>query len=386
MPVSSHLKIQSKTEGAITSNTSQQWRLHLNAIHDNSGETTNLSDVEICIAIQHYWLSANSLSGLTIDVDYAGNVRNGSGSRGDVYIEYVDYDDIEYIPIIYPIGENKRYKTIIKITYPESTFVFSNAGAGLMDLKIRIRDFNYKAIKYFNYNGIKTDIEDSYSYRDDNGEDETQYSDNNKICINDLSNNNLIWGIPPHTDDNNIYYNIIEPVVFSTIDQANPTISYENNTTSIINIGTENNAKRCVFIGSGNTFSDIGQILRCEILFKHIQSGHLNDGVVEILDILTLPNNSPTWNEVEPNSGNTLQSLSINSSFSNTCWMFSNEDINILIQKWLRSWNTEHKGLILKYSVENVGGSADSNFGNHNSESFLKPLIIVAYKKRRFVR
>ena len=126
MAVSSKLKIQSKTQSAITSTLSQAWGLHLNIIHSASGGTTNLSDVEVCVAIQHYWLSANSLSGLTVYVDYAGNTNGGSGTRGDANITFIDYDDNINIPIIYPLGENKRFKTVMKIKYINSTYTFSN--------------------------------------------------------------------------------------------------------------------------------------------------------------------------------------------------------------------------------------------------------------------
>lgn len=385
MAVSSQLKIQSKTQGAVTSTSSQQWALHLNIIHSASGGTTNLSDVEVCVAIQHYWLSANSLSGLTVYVDYAGNTNGGSGTRGDATITFIDYDDNINIPIIYPLGENKRFKTVMKIKYINSTYTFSNKNEGITDLQLRIADKNHKTTKYFNLDGVKTDIEDSYSYRDNAGANETVYADNNKICINEISSGNLIWGIKPHANDNNVKFMVLMPKLCSTINQSSPTTSYESDLTANINKGTYADAKRAIYVASGSTNNDIGRILRVEMLFKNTYASYINGDNVSVCTLETLPDSTPTWNELY-NTGITLATSNINSGFIQTCWMFSSPSINLLIEKLLRSWDTEQKGVVLKFTTENSGGNGEIAFGNHNSVSYVYPIIVIAYYKRRFIQ
>ena len=385
MAVSSQLKIQSKTQGAVTSTSSQQWALHLNIIHSASGGTTNLSDVEVCVAIQHYWLSANSLSGLTVYVDYAGNTNGGSGTRGDANITFIDYDDNINIPIIYPLGENKRFKTVMKIKYINSTYTFSNQNEGITDLQLRIADKNNKTTKYFNLDGVKTDIEDSYSYRDNAGANETVYADNNKIWINEISSGNLIWGIKPQANDNNVKFMVLMPKLCSTINQSSPTTTYESDLTANINKGTYADAKRAIYVASGSTNNDIGRILRVEMLIKNTYASYISDDNVSVCTLETLPDSTPTWNETY-NTGITLATSNINSGFIQTCWMFSSPSINLLIEKLLRSWDTEQKGVVLKFTTENSGGNGEIAFGNHNSASYVYPIIVIAYYKRRFIQ
>lgn len=526
MAVSSQLKIQSKTQGAVTSTSSQQWALHLNIIHSASGGTTNLSDVEVCVAIQHYWLSANSLSGLTVYVDYAGNTNGGSGTRGDVTISFIDYDDNINVPIIYPLGENKRFKTIMKIKYINSTYTFSDQNNGITDLQLRIAEKNYKTFKYFNLDGVRTDMEDSYSYRDNAGANETIYADNNKIWINEISSGNLIWGISPHTNNNNIKYTVLLPKICSTINQSSPTTSYESDLTANINKGTYADAKRAIYVASGSTNNDIGRILRVEMLFKNTYAPYISNDNVSVCTLETdyvsiytvkgeaekapieigaqaslqlagpasgwgnmadydfsnytklvinltfdaadagnqfairfsvnadavnsnvqlvkfnLPTSgtefsaeidleqyaldgkvgvggivfyngathwsfsydstssatsmpvtvnyvavvpkTPTWNETY-NTGITLATSNINSGFIQTCWMFSSPSINLLIEKLLRSWDTVQKGVVLKFTTENSGGNGEIAFGNHNSASYVYPIIVIAYQERRII-
>ena len=385
MSVSSKLKIQSKTQSAITSTSSQAWGLHLNIIHSASGETTDLSDVEICVAIQHYWLSANSLSGLTVYVDYAGNTNGGSGIRGDATITFIDYDDNINVPIIYPLGENKRFKTVMKIKYINSTYTFSNQNEGITDLQLRIADKNYKTTKYFNLDGVKTDIEDSYSYRDNNGANETVYADNNKICINEISSGNLIWGINPHANDNDINFMVLMPKICATVDQSSPTTSYVSDLSANINKGTSSNAKRAIYLASGSTYTNIGRILRVEMLIKNTYASYISDDNVSVCTLETLPDSTPTWNE-SYNTGITLATSNINSGFIQTCWMFSSPSINLLVEKLLRSWDTVQKGVVLKFTTENSGGNGEIVFGNHNSASYVYPIIVIAYYKRRFIQ
>lgn len=385
MAVSSYLKIQSKTQGAITSTSSQQWALHLNIIHSAGGETTNLSDVEVCVALQHYWLSANSLSGLTVYVDYTGNINGGSGTKGDISITFVDYDDNINIPIIYPLGENKRFKTIMKIRYINSTYTFSNQNEGITDLQLRIADKNYKMTKYFNLDGVKTDVEDSYSYRDNAGVNETVYADNNKIWINEISSDNLIWGISPHTNDNNIKYIVLLPKICSTINQSSPTTSYESDLTANINKGTYADAKRVIYVVSGSTNNNVGRILRVEMLIKNTYAPYINNDNVSVCTLETLPDSTPTWNELY-NTGITLATSDINSGFIQTCWMFSSPSINLLTEQLLRSWDTEQKGIVLKFTTENSGGNGEIAFGNHNSASYVYPILVIAYYERRIIQ
>lgn len=384
MAVSSKLKIQSKTQGAITSVSSQQWALHLNIIHSAGGETTNLSDVEVCIALQHYWLSANSLSGLTVYVDYAGNTNGGSGTRGDIAITFIDYDDNINIPIIYPLGENKRFKTIMKIKYINSTYTFSDQNNGITDLQLRIVEKNYKTIKYFNLDGVRTDMEDSYSYRDNAGANETVYADNNKIWINEISSGNLIWGISPHTNNNNIKYTVLLPKICSTINQSSPTTSYESDLTANINKGGFADAKRAIYAASGSTNNNIGRILRVEVLIKNTYAPYISNDNVSVCTLTSLPDNNPTWNEAYI-TGVTLATSDINSGFIQTCWMFSSPAINIVIERLLRSWDTEQMGVALKFTTENSGGNGEISFGNHNSSSYLYPIIVIAYQERRII-
>lgn len=384
MAVSSKLKIQSKTQSAITSTSSQAWGLHLNIIHSASGETTDLSDVEICVAIQHYWLSANSLSGLTVYVDYAGNTNGGSGTRGDVTFSFIDYDDNINVPIIYPLGENKRFKTVMKIKYINSTYTFSNQNEGITDLHLRIADKNFKTIKYFNLDGVKTDMEDSYSYRDNNGANETVYADNNKICIYEISSGDLIWGIMPHTNNNNIKYMVLLPKISATVNQASPTTSYESDLTANINKGGFADAKRAIYVASGSTNNNVGRILRVEVLLKNTYAPYISNDNVSVCTLTSLPDNNPTWNETFI-TGVTLATSNINSGFIQTCWMFSSPAINILIERLLRSWNTEQMGVVLKFTTENSGGNGEIQFGNHNSASYVYPIIVIAYQERRII-
>lgn len=384
MAVSSKLKIQSKTQSAITSTLTQSWGLHLNIIHSASGETTNLSDVEVCVAIQHYWLSANSLSGLTVYVDYAGNTNGGSGTRGDVTISFIDYDDNINVPIIYPLGENKRFKTVMKIKYINSTYTFSNQNEGITDLQLRIAEKNYKTIKYFNLDGVRTDMEDSYSYRDNAGANETVYADNNKIWINEISSGNLIWGIKPHTNDSNIKYMVLLPKISATVNQASPTTSYESDLTANINKGGFADAKRAIYVASGSTNNNIGRILRVEMLLKNTYAPYISEDNVSVCTLTSLPNSNPTWNETYI-TGVTLATSNINSGFIQTCWMFSSPAINILIERLLRSWDTAQMGVVLKFTTENSGGNGEIQFGNQNSPSYVYPIIVIAYQERRLI-
>ena len=120
------------------------------------------------------------------------------------------------------------------------------------------------------------------------------------------------------------------------------------------------------------------------MLIKNTYASYISDDNVSVCTLETLPDSTPTWNELY-NTGITLATSNINSGFIQTCWMFSSSSINLLVEKLLRSWDTVQKGVVLKFTTENSGGSGEIAFGNHNSDSYVYPIIVIAYYKRRFI-
>lgn len=66
--------------------------------------------------------------------------------------------------------------------------------------------------------------------------------------------------------------------------------------------------------------------------------------------------------------------------------MFASSNIDVLVEKWLRSWSTEQKGIVVKFTTENSGGNGEIFFGNQNSSSYVQPIIVVSYYQRRIVQ
>lgn len=275
----------------------------------------------------------------------------------------------------------------MKIKYINSTYTFSGQNQGITDLQMRISDKNYKTTKYFNLGGVKTDIEDSYSYRDNAGANETVYADNAKIWILQASTGNIIWGVPFWFATNpNIKTLVIQPYLNVTTNQSSPDTSYVSDKSANINKGTYADAKRAIFIPSGTTNNDIGRILRVEILLNNVYASYINNDNVSLCSLNTLPDSTPTWNETYNTTGVTLATSDINYGFIQTCWMFASSNIDVLVEKWLRSWSTEQKGIVVKFTTENSGGNGEIFFGNQNSSSNVQPIIVVSYYQRRIVQ
>lgn len=380
MAVAATIKCQSFTTGAITSNTSQQWGVKFRVEHTGAG-TTNMVDVEINIGVQHYWLSADfgTSNGITVDIDNSGQTfGTTTGTLGTCVATWVRHDDLTNKPIIYPNGQNKRLNAVLKLRFPTSTLSFSGTGSGIQDIQIRIRDKAYRNVKYFNFGSVKTDIEDSYSYRDNAGANETVYADNSKVWIKDLSANVVRWGTEPNYDEYPLM--IIDAENFSTIDQNAPTVSDETLTVALINKGTGTSAKRGVFRGLGSTVANLNAVLKAEALFMNVAAPYFNSDSIELRDLTALPDLTPTWNEVNPNLGSSLLTQTMDQQYTLSTWLFSNAALNTLIQSWLTNWNTNHKGLVVKFTTENSGGNGEQSLSSDNNlTETTKPRIFVAY-------
>lgn len=377
MAISNNITVQTKTTAAVTSTSSQQWGVSFTIGHSGGTDTTDLVDCQIIVFIMNYWYPASE-DGITVSVDYPGNTYGTTtGSRGDISIEFVDYVAASYTPVIYPLHENERFNTVMKITFPNSTLQFTGDNSGVSDIQLRIHDTGYKQTKYFSGTTI-TDIEDSYSYRDSGGTNETSYDYNEKVCIYSGSTT-LYWGTPPNTTGD---VAIIDASNFSTIVENTPDVSYETGTTTAIGTGA-NYSKRSVFTGTDPSLSNV-TIDRAELWLRHSTSQWLADpSVVDIVSLTSLPDSSPTWNEVSGLTGSIISQSNITSSWLNTTWSLGHDGTGFtqMVYDWVNDWSSNHKGFVVKFNDEVSVNGEQTFISDDNSSEVLRPIIVLHYSQ-----
>jgi hypothetical protein len=379
MPVSSNIRTQSKTIGVVNSTSSQEWLMQLLLDHSTGTETTSLADLELYLAINHYWLPY-AANGLTFDIYNAGTpFGTTSGTVGTAVIEVISCDNSTDKPIIYPIGVNARLNTILKLTWPTSTLTWSGVENGLEDIQFSTRDSNYKTTKYYSAT-TPTDLEDSYSYRDNAGAAETVYADNEKMWVIDSSTGTetVRWGNPPIWDPQATI--VIEPSNLSTIDENTPTVSYETDTSASVMPGT-GSSKNAIFNGIDPSALNFGSILRAEVILSHTGASYLSPSTVDLMDLAAISDPTPIWNEVTPNRNEIIASRSVDEGHTISTWMFDGSSLETLLTTWLNNWNVNHKGFAIKFNDETTT-NAEQFFGSdNNTEVCLRPYIIITYSK-----
>lgn len=376
MAVSSNIQINSKTTTPVNATSSLGWGLRIDLTHSAGSDTTDLADVEICIGIMHYWRPSTD-TGLTVDTNYTGNVYGTySGTKGNMQIEIVPHVDSIDKPVIYPLGQNARCNAVIKISFPDSTLQFTGTNSGITDISIYARDYNYKPTKYYSSSDPR-DVEDSYSYRDNAGAAEDSYASNSKIWVVDTSDSDTVkWGNEPDWDGQNIV--VISCNNFSTISENTPDTSDESGTSAQFGCGSY--VQNAIFTGVNPAPPNFNTVLHAEAWFHEAGVSYITGTPqIDLMPLSSLPDSTPTWNEVASNRGSAVATLTPSAGYLNTNWKFESSSFNTLIASWLTNWSSNHKGLALGYNVEAQSNSTHTFRSDDYSVDEARPVIFVAY-------
>lgn len=385
MAVSSNIVAKTKTTQPVNSTGSINWAVSIDIGHDSGSDTTDLVDCAIYVFVMSYWLPVTA-GGITVDVNYEGNPYGTySGTRGSATVEIISYANV-FIPVIYPVGSNERINAIIKITYPSSTLQFTGTSSGLTDIQINVRDSGYKSTKYYGGSLGITDVEDSYSYRDNAGAAETVYASNSRVLVGDETVAPPSWSFPWGDVPQRMIsllassdHAVISTDNFSTIVENTPDTSFESGATASIGVGT-GYAKNGILTSVDPILTNVTSVERVEVWFNETGTSYISGTPqIDVMDLDTLPDSSPTWNEVRSTENSIVASQTIGSEWLNTTWAFTGSNLITLVESWLSDWATNHKGLALKFNDE-ASSNGEQTFATDNStNSDMYPIIIIRY-------